>query len=130
MICSSCGCTDQDQLRRDADVTWDKDAQDWRLCAVYDSNTCHACGDTDCLEEEPLERQGVAYWVIHIVDDVDPVVHGPHKSADEQLAAARRIRRQDTNDVPDGLYWLDVDEEGTIECGPFTGGLLEGGGDK
>lgn len=52
-VCKRCGSTD---LSRDASAIWDSDAQQWDLCAIYDSTTCEACTaeSDDLYEWRPL----------------------------------------------------------------------------
>jgi DnaJ-class molecular chaperone len=48
MICAVCG---SDDVRRDADASWNPELQQWDLCAVYDNATCEQCrGETRIVE--------------------------------------------------------------------------------
>ena len=51
IICADCG---SDDVRRDADVAWNCNTQEWELCAIYDQGSCEACGDEVSLEEEEI----------------------------------------------------------------------------
>lgn len=54
MICATCGSED---VRRDADAAWNKNTQEWELCAVYDHATCEQCGgETRLVEVSKRER--------------------------------------------------------------------------
>lgn len=41
MVCSRCGSED---VTRDAVARWSVEAQEWRLCGVYDNTDCQECG--------------------------------------------------------------------------------------
>jgi len=51
MVCSTCGSTN---VRRDAQVAWNTDTQDWELTAVFDHADCEDCGGETNIEEQPL----------------------------------------------------------------------------
>ena len=50
MICAVCSSED---VRRDADASWNAALQQWELCAVYDNATCEQCGGETRLAEIP-----------------------------------------------------------------------------
>ncbi len=54
MVCATCG---SDNVRRDADATWNVELQQWELCAVYDNATCEKCGGETVIAEIPKTQQ-------------------------------------------------------------------------
>jgi len=53
-ICNICG---GNSVARDAWATWDVEAQDWRLGAVFDYAYCHDCEDETKLEERSVSEE-------------------------------------------------------------------------
>jgi len=51
IVCSECG---SDDVRRDANASWNIEKQEWELCAVYDNGTCEACGEERTLDEQEI----------------------------------------------------------------------------
>jgi hypothetical protein len=50
IVCSNCGSED---VRRDADASWNEETQEWELLCVYDNATCEDCeGETSLKEIE------------------------------------------------------------------------------
>lgn len=59
-------------------------------------------------------------WLIHTVDDVFPEVHGPFASEEERFERAKELRLA-SDDPPDGIYTLDIDENGVPTTDTFGG---------
>ena len=66
-------------------------------------------------------------WLLEVVGDVEPEVHGPFGTVGDQSKAARNLRAND-EDAENGLYWLDV-VDGVPQVGAYSGGFFEGGFD-
>ena len=47
------------------------------------------------------------YYVLQVVGDVDPVLHGPYKTNAGRDRKAKRLRKECNEDLKDGLYPLD-----------------------
>ena len=52
IVCGTCGSED---VRRDADATWNVKSQKWELNAVYDQGYCEICRIEVRLKEIPAE---------------------------------------------------------------------------
>lgn len=65
------------------------------------------------------------FYVIQVVGDVDPKVHGPYKTQGRQSRAAKRIRAADTDEPKDGIYWADVSSHGELTMGAYSNGFFE-----
>ncbi len=64
------------------------------------------------------------YYVIRVVGDVDPELHGPYADEKAQGHAARKIREEDDGDLHDGILWLTIHYSGTPEIGAYSGGFF------
>ena len=54
IVCGFCGSND---VRRDANATWDKYTSRWELSAVFDNATCETCGGETRLSEVEVEEE-------------------------------------------------------------------------
>ena len=55
MVCAVCGSED---VRRDADASWNAHAGQWEVSAIYDHATCEDCGgETRLIEERELNSK-------------------------------------------------------------------------
>jgi len=57
------------------------------------------------------------YYLIEIEGGVEPTVQGPYQTEPERDNAAKQIRRRQEED--DGLFWVDIDERGTLAIGSY-----------
>jgi len=64
-------------------------------------------------------------WLLYIRGDVEPVVMGPYQNDNERLHAAKQYRQNESED--DGLYRVDVEQDGTPEISPFVDEEFEDG---
>ena len=48
MVCHTCGST---EVRRNADVRWNYDKQEWEIVAIFDNATCEKC-EGECKIDE------------------------------------------------------------------------------
>jgi len=55
------------------------------------------------------------FYVLQVIGDVEPELHGPYSTADRRDDMARIIRAGDTSDLKDGLYMLDLEMGLNIE---------------
>ncbi|GEM_PF-3574097 len=81
-------------------------------------------GDSDRLEIhlEPDHVRAKKLFLLQVLDDIEPVVHGPYSSEVARLAAARHFRRD--RGMRDGLFMLDCADEPEPAC--FGASELEG----
>jgi hypothetical protein len=76
------------------------------------------------------------YYVLHVWGDVEPVLHGPYKTAEERDDHALIIRADD--DSEGGIYALQVGVQGhtgaesksifplaVVEVGTYSGGFFD-----
>jgi hypothetical protein len=56
IVCADCG---SDNVRRNADVAWNVETQEWdQIAAVFDNGSCEDCGNSDAsLEEVQIEEE-------------------------------------------------------------------------
>jgi len=55
------------------------------------------------------------YYVLQVVDDVEPMLHGPYKTSAGRDKKAKRLRKECREEFKDGLYPLDL----CVNAGPF-----------
>lgn len=63
------------------------------------------------------------YYVVPVFGSVEPMVMGPYDGPEGQLAAAKNIHSEQSQN--DSLFWLDIDANGVPSMGAFTPGALE-----
>ncbi len=75
--------------------------------------------------------QSRQYYLIHVIDDIDPNIIGPFHSEDERDDAAIKLRADCDDDLADGLYPLDLkitddNPKSVIDLniGTYTGGFF------
>lgn len=49
VVCRDCG---SDEVRRDADVAWNPESQQWELNAIYDAGWCCECDCQSLVDEK------------------------------------------------------------------------------
>ena len=62
------------------------------------------------------------YYVLQILGDVEPVLHGAYHDEDERDKMARLLKSQDEDS---GLYMLNVTEGAEVEVDCYSGGFFE-----
>lgn len=62
-------------------------------------------------------------YLLKMVGDVYPELDGPFENEDERNDAAIAHRDGDP-EMEDGLFRLDIDEEGTPSIYPYSGGFF------
>lgn len=70
------------------------------------------------IEGEHLTGSGSRYYVIHIVGDVEPVLHGPYLTTQIRNGVAGLIRLDNDED---GVYMADIDAFGVLQISPYSG---------
>jgi hypothetical protein len=74
------------------------------------------------------EKKGsvvVAAYVLEIEGDIEPKLRGPYKSPDTRDCAARRLRERD-GEKENGIFALDLMNDGKIRVWAYSAGFLEG----
>mgnify|MGYP001211633031 CR=1 FL=1 len=74
------------------------------------------------IQGEYLVGSGRRHYVLHVVGDVDPVLHGPYLTESIRDATAGLIAL-DSRD--DGHYKLDINEFGQLLVSSYTGGEMD-----
>jgi len=62
-------------------------------------------------------------YVLHVLGDVDPRLVGPYYTAKGRDNKAKALRNDGGDD---GVFWLNVSEQGAVTVGSFSGGFMEG----
>ncbi len=62
------------------------------------------------------------YYLLGVEGGVEPTVHGPYATIDEQENAGKQIHREQEED--DSLFWAEVEEEGALTVGAYTAGFF------
>jgi hypothetical protein len=65
------------------------------------------------------------YYIIQVVGDVEPVLHGPYKKESEQDKAAKQLRLE--NGDADGIYHAKASKTGKLSVGSYTALFFEDG---
>lgn len=63
-------------------------------------------------------------YLLQMVGDVEPELHGPYTDDAGRLEVARQIREED-GDLADGLYRLNIAAGATVTVDCFSGGELQ-----
>jgi hypothetical protein len=63
------------------------------------------------------------FYVLQVIGDVEPHLHGPFDTADERDDYARTLSRECDDDLPDGIYRINA--TGQISVDAYYGGELE-----
>ena len=63
------------------------------------------------------------HFLIPVYGDVEPVMLGPYGDADERDTAAKAYRI--INGDEDGIFWLDIPDDGPPKIGAYSGGFFE-----
>jgi hypothetical protein len=67
----------------------------------------------------------VAAYVLEIEGDIEPKLRGPYKSPDTRDRAARRLREKD-GEKENGIFALDLMNNGKIRVWAYSAGFLDG----
>jgi hypothetical protein len=67
----------------------------------------------------------VAAYVLEIEGDIEPKLRGPYKSPDTRDRAAKRLREKD-KEKENGIFALDLMNNGKIRVWAYSAGFLEG----
>ena len=62
------------------------------------------------------------YYLLGVEGGVEPTVHGPYATIDEQENAAKQIHPEQEDD--DSLFWAEVDETGVLTVGSYGAGFF------
>lgn len=62
------------------------------------------------------------YYLIGVMQGVEPFVRGPFQTEDERDDAAKQIHERQEED--DSLFWADVDQTGELIVGPYRAGFF------
>lgn len=63
-----------------------------------------------------------AYYVLFVVNDIEPELHGPFGDPDERDDHARKLRREYGNDH--GIFPLDIDDDGIPSTSAYSAGFF------
>lgn len=66
------------------------------------------------------------YYVVLAVGDIEPELRGPYSQEDERDKDALQIRRTELPAEDGGIFWLNIDENGSPEIGAYSGGFMDG----
>jgi hypothetical protein len=88
-----------------------------------DINNCSESAQMDFL----MSGGETSMWLVVVVGDGEPEIHGPYKDGDERDAAALEHRKGDEGDE-DGIFKLDC--EGTPEVETYSGGFFDDDDDE
>ena len=76
-------------------------------------------------ENEMKRNVVVAAYVLEIEGDIEPKLRGPYKSPDTRDRAAKRLREKD-KEKENGIFALDLMNNGKIRVWAYSAGFLEG----
>jgi hypothetical protein len=63
------------------------------------------------------------YYVLHVVDDIEPELEGPYKSFRARDNKAKELRKED-EEQKNGIYGLDISHSGKARVFSYMGGFL------
>ncbi|MBA4372270.1 MAG: hypothetical protein C0402_05360 [Thermodesulfovibrio sp.] len=63
------------------------------------------------------------YYLLDVVDGIEPTVRGPYQTEEDQESEAKRIRKEEQSE-DDCLFWAKVDEDGNLTVGAYSGGFF------
>jgi hypothetical protein len=72
-----------------------------------------------------LTYRATKHFVVHVVGCTDPELVGPYTTSRYRDNKARFIRNDKGNDE-DGVFWLNVSNDGRVEIGAYSNGFIEG----
>jgi hypothetical protein len=66
-------------------------------------------------------------FVLRVEGCVEPGIVGPYKTAKLRDAKARKIRNDSGGENSnDGVFWLNVTDNGKVQVGAYSNGFMEG----
>lgn len=75
-------------------------------------------------EEEQLKALATSkFYVLQIIGDVEPHLHGPYATEEERDAMARKTRAECDDDLPDGIYAATI-QNGQLEVDSYSGAFF------
>lgn len=119
IVCGRCGSND---VRRDAFASWDIEAQDWVLAAVYDQGHCEHCQGEARLEEDVIDQTAPELPEIEPPEKYETKTVGELENLVGELPAAPKwephivVERDDDSTL---WTWRDKRENGGNDHGPF-----------
>lgn len=70
----------------------------------------------------PAQPADTKYFVIEVLGDVEPYLHGPFQTSEIRDAKALQLRKEDMDDLKNGLYMLNVSDAGnTVTVDAYSG---------
>jgi hypothetical protein len=66
------------------------------------------------------------YYVLFIEQDVEPTLFGPYGTEEERDDYALILRANDTDDLPSGIFPVEVDERGRPSVDSYSGAFFDG----
>lgn len=63
------------------------------------------------------------YFVLRVIGGVEPEVVGPFKTIKARDTKARTLSNRDAED---GVFWMNVTNDGKVTVGSYSGGYMEG----
>lgn len=61
-------------------------------------------------------------YLLDVFNGIEPRVAGPY--ATEEVRSKAALKMRDAQDENDAIFWADVDENGNLEVGSFSGGFF------
>ncbi len=65
------------------------------------------------------------YYVLQIIGDVEPVIHGPFDCEADRDSVALSLRAQDDGDLKDGLYPMEIDDCYAPHVDTYSGAFFD-----
>jgi len=65
------------------------------------------------------------FFVLQIIGDVEPVVHGPYECEADRDSVALSLRAEDGGDLKDGIYPMEIDRHGAVQVDTYSGGFFD-----
>jgi len=85
---------------------------------IVPSGECPECGAL-CY---PVA--GMRFFVLQVVGDIEPKLHGPYASQKARDKMAKRLRKETAGE--DGIFRLDVRADGRPEVCAYSAGFMTG----
>ena len=88
-----------------------------KLQVIQDAEKCVLSMESECLP-----GSGHRHYLVHVVGDIEPELHGPYLTDGMRDGIAGVLRLDDSDD---GLYKMDVYADGRILIDAYSGGEME-----
>lgn len=69
------------------------------------------------------------YYVLEIIEDVEPELHGPFESEEEQCEVAKTLRKKDPC-MENGIFPAEITDSGTLSVGVYSGAFFLGNNEQ